>query len=98
MQIYSCFLGLLTCYNVFTVLPSNSKVNNPSDLFEKDFFFFVILALSQLIKKLESNDIVGEKLVKASFYTLIKYQVNTCLNGRQSTICLPSSNTQCCPC
>lgn len=63
MQIYSCFLGLLTCYNIFTVLPSNSKVINPSELVEMDFVF-VILPLSQLIKKLESNDIVGEKIVK----------------------------------
>lgn len=61
MQIYSCALGLLTCYNIFMVLPSNSKVIHPSNLFEMDFL--VILPLSQLLQKLESN-IVGEKLVK----------------------------------
>lgn len=63
MQIYSCFLGLLTCCNVFMVLSSNSKVINPSDLIET-FFFLVILPVCQLIKKLESSDTVGEKLVR----------------------------------
>lgn len=61
MQIYSCALGLLTRYNIFVVLPSNSKVINSSNLFDMDFL--VILPLSQLLKKLESN-IVGQKLVK----------------------------------
>lgn len=42
------------------VLPSNGKVINPSNLFEMDFF--VILPLSQLLKKLDS-DIVGENFV-----------------------------------
>lgn len=62
MQIYSCALGLLTCYNIFMVLPSDGEVINPSNLFEMDFF--VIRPLSQLLKKLDS-DIVGEKLVDA---------------------------------
>lgn len=61
MEIYSCFLGFLTFCNVFLLLPSSSKAINPSDLI---YFFLMILPLSQLIKKLESNDIVGEKLVK----------------------------------
>lgn len=61
MQIYSCALGLLTRYNIFVVLPSNSKVINSSNLFDMDFL--VILPLSQLLKKLDCN-IVGEKLVK----------------------------------
>lgn len=45
------------------VLSSNSKVINPSDLIET-FFFLVILPVCQLIKKLESSDTVGEKLVR----------------------------------
>lgn len=51
------------------VLPSNGKVINPSNLFEMDFF--VILPLSQFLKKLDSN-IVGEKLVKFN----IRVQLN----------------------
>lgn len=38
MQIYSCALGLLTCCNIFMVLPSNGKDISPSHLFEMDFF------------------------------------------------------------
>lgn len=37
MQIYSCALGLLTCYYIFMVLLSNARVINPSNLFEMDF-------------------------------------------------------------